>query len=271
MITTYTFWGIVGLLINILMLPSSPLEPELQVTGTDPLDLPVDYYLDIESITQKAYRVNDPGNDSELYFVYGSVLTDRAAVSHASWSFTRNPFIRLSPFQTSKRRVPIIAHQILQPLEYIVVNIGIMDEDCESTNRGRLSNLFIPNLSASPRYRPGYVGGVTPSWSGSMVGQPRIPQNDIRKQIPPPLIDLGRIKQLTEGQCSFRRADDLQGYISIIAWNNPYAPPESRMWDYYCDPAMCHAPPQPTGDSLIVHTRYDNAHDITFKVTMRTY
>ena len=271
MITTYTFWGVVGLLIEMFLSP--PLTHEAITVESYPkaVDFPVDYYLDIESITQKAYRVNDPGNDSELYFVYGSVLTDRAAVSHASWSFSRNPYIQLSPFQTSKRRVPIIAHQILQPLEYIVVNIGIMDEDCESTNRGQLSNLFIPDLSAAPRYRPGYVGGLTPSWSGLMVGRPRIPQNDIRKQIPPPFIDLGRIKQITEGQCSFRRADDLQGYISIIAWNNPYASPGSRMWDYYCDPAMCHAPPQPTGDSLIVHTRYDNAHDITFKVTMRTY
>ena len=271
MITTYTFWGVVGLLIEILLFPL--LSHDTITPGIIPeaLDLPANYYLDIESITQKAYRVNDPGNDSELYFVYGSVLTDRAAVSHTNWSFSRNPYIQLSPFQTSKRRVPIIAHQILQPLEYIVVNIGIMDEDCESTNRGRLSNLFIPDLSAPPRYRPGYVGGLTPSWSGLMIGRPRVPQNDIRKQIPPPFIDLGRIKQLTEGQCSFRRADDLQGYISIIAWNNPYAPSGSRMWDYYCDPAMCHVPPQPTGDSLIVHMRHDNAHDITFKVTMRTY
>ena len=104
-----------------------------------------------------------------------------------------------------------------------------------------------------------------------MVGRADVPENDIRRMVPPPRVDLEGIEKFAGDQCTFSTGDDLQGYISIIAWNNPYTPVGSRSWDYYCPHEVCHVPPHPTGDTLTVHTRYDNAHDITFRVRMQAY
>ena len=270
MITTYTFWGFIGLglLLGIIGPLSPPESTPQREAHTEEV---IDYYLSIETVAQKAYRVNDAGNQSELYFVFGSVLTDESAYTHELTTFTRRPDILVGSEQTRRNRVQIIANQMLRPAEYMVLNIGIMDEDCKATNRRALSRYFVPDYLDLPKYKPGVIRGLTPTWTGMMVGTADIPKNDIRRVVPPPTVDLESIQQFTSDQCTFTTGDDLQGYISIIAWNNPYAPVGSRMWDYYCPPEVCHVPPHPTGDTLVVHARYDNLHDITFRVTMYGY
>lgn len=267
MTTTYTFWGLIGLVLLFGTFSTS----ENTVQDDAPAGDAIDYYLSIETVAQKAYRVNDAGNQSELYFVFGSVLTDKSSYTHELTTFTRPPDISVTPENTRRNRVQLIANQVLRPTEYMVINIGIMDEDCKATNRRALSRYFIPKYVDLPRYEPGAVPGLSPTWTGMMLGSANYPKNDIRRFVPPPVVDLESIQQFTKDQCTFKTGDDIQGYLSIIAWNNPYGRVGSRMWDYYCPPEVCHVPPHPTGDTLVVHTRYDNMHDITFRVTMYGY
>lgn len=262
MTATYFLWGLYGLALLLgTYIANTPLAKEQTEQASN-------YYLSIEAISQKAYTINDPGNNSELYFVYGSALSDGTRSYHTSWTHTSNLYIELASGEYQRERVPIISDQVLKPSEYMVLNIGIMDQDCEATSRRRIARFFIPEYGSLPEYTPTDQGHYTTSWARMSLEKRGAPDHDLRRKVLPPIVDLNGLEEITRSQCRFSSGDDLQGYFSIIAWNDPYAPPESPMWDYHCYPAMCHAPYTYTADTLMINTRHDDIQDITFRVTL---
>ena len=257
MIATNKRWGSLGLILLLTWgCTAPPSEPDK------------DFLFSIEAISQKAFSIDDAGNDSELYFVYGSRLSDGNRY-HSIWTHTRRPDVKLEPFQLRRVRVPIIEDEVIQPAEYMVVNVGILDQDCIGTNRSRIARFFVPQYPELPDYTPYDQGQFTPTWARLMLTVREAPNNDIRFKVLPPEVNLNELRTVADSPCLLARADDLLGYFSLIVWNDPFGSPKQPMWDYYCEPGICRVPYNYTADTLMIHTQYNNIHDITFRITMK--
>ena len=252
-------WGFIGLFL---------LTESNQTSHSSPFTGSKDYVFSIEAISQKAYGIDDSGINSELYFVYGSRLSDGSRY-HTTWTHTRQPDIQLKPNEYRRMRVPIVRNEVILPAEYMVVNIGIMEQDCDATSRSRVARSFVPIISELPDYTPYDRGQYTPTWSGMKLTVRKAPNNDIRLKVLPPEVNLNDLRSAIGRPCRFSTPDDLLGYFSMIVWNDPFAPSGQPLWDYYCDPAMCRTPFAYTADTLMIHTQYDNLYDVTFRISMK--